>query len=293
MAEKATKIEEQISKLKSRGLTISDEKKTKEYLLDIGYYRLGFYLFPFEKSYPRKTNRDHQYKYGTDIEFAIALYYFDDDLRHVLLKYISRIEINFRTKLIYEVSNQYNDNPFWFLDDSVVDSRLIENEKYKKEIKKISDEEVIKIDFRAHSRKNAPAWKTIEFFSFGTIINIFDNLKDKKLKHTISQYYGLNQTQLSNYLKTLKKIRNNCAHGKVIFDMTLPCAISSGPAGNLIGEQKTSIYGAYKVLSYMIEKISVNRRADMDESIKEIFSDVKYDIVKKIIENNLGFINSL
>ena len=35
------------------------------------------------------------------------------------MRYISRIEINFRTKLIYYVSNKYKTSPFWFADSNV------------------------------------------------------------------------------------------------------------------------------------------------------------------------------
>ena len=296
MTKTATTIEEQISKLESRGLTISDKEKAKEYLLDIGYYRLGFYLFPFEKSYPRKKGRDHQYKDGTNIEFAIEktkqLLDFIDSVEDAY-NALPLIEINFRTKLIYEVSNHYKEDPFWYVNDKVVERSFIENDIYKKEIEKIKDEDVIKKDISEYKRNIAPAWKAIEFFSLGTIIMIFDNIKDKQLKHKIAKHYGLSQSDLSNYLNTLKKIRNNCAHGKVIFDMTFPKAISSGPAGELRGEQKTSIYGAYKVLSFMIEKISSNRHLEMDKAILAIFNEVKQEKVCSIIKNNLGFIDNL
>ena len=65
----ATTIDEQIKKLRERYMDISDEKKAKENLLDIGYYRLGFYWFPFEKSYPRKSNRTHEFKEGTNMPY--------------------------------------------------------------------------------------------------------------------------------------------------------------------------------------------------------------------------------
>lgn len=55
MAEVATTIDEQIKLLKDRGMNIEDEVKARENLMDIGYFRLGFYWFPFEKTYPRKT----------------------------------------------------------------------------------------------------------------------------------------------------------------------------------------------------------------------------------------------
>ena len=44
----ATSFSEQIALLEKRGMTIDmDPNKVKEILLDIGYYRLGFYWHPF------------------------------------------------------------------------------------------------------------------------------------------------------------------------------------------------------------------------------------------------------
>lgn len=42
---KAYTIEEQIARLKSNGMIFDNEEKAKEILLDVGYYRLGFYFF--------------------------------------------------------------------------------------------------------------------------------------------------------------------------------------------------------------------------------------------------------
>ena len=61
-----------------------------EILLDIGYYRLGFYWNPFE------INKKHEFINGTNFSDVLHLYYLDVDLRNLLLKYIKRIEINFR-----------------------------------------------------------------------------------------------------------------------------------------------------------------------------------------------------
>ena len=82
-SKKATNIDEQIALLRSRGMSIDDEGKSKEILLDIGYYRLGFYCFPFEKSYPQKQNRTHEYRDETKFIEVVDLYYFD--LRSILL----------------------------------------------------------------------------------------------------------------------------------------------------------------------------------------------------------------
>ena len=126
----ATNIDEQIAKLVERGMVINNVEKARENLLDIGYFRLGFYWFPFEKSYPRKRNRDHIFKDGVKIEYAIQLYYFDFDLRNSFLRYISRIEINFRTKLIYMASNKYREDPFWYVNSRYVDKSFLNSKAF-------------------------------------------------------------------------------------------------------------------------------------------------------------------
>lgn len=92
----ATTIDEQIEKLKGRGLQIDNEKKAAEVLADIGYYRLGFYWFPFEKGYPNKRRRTHIFTAGAKFVDAVSLYYFDNDLRNILAPYLHRIEVSLR-----------------------------------------------------------------------------------------------------------------------------------------------------------------------------------------------------
>lgn len=286
----ATTVQEQISKLKSRGLEINDDSKAEEYLLDIGYYRLGFYLFPFEQSYPRKLNRKHTYKEETNIEDAIELYYFDTDLRNVLLRYISRIEINFRTKLIYYVSNKYKDNPYWYKDEKVVKSSFLNEDAYVKTLNDVNFEDVIKEHKKTHKNQNAQAWKVIEYFSFGIIISLYENIKDGKIKSDISKLYGIHgYNTFVDYLHTIRRLRNACAHGKVLYDINMPVAICNGPAGNFVGTQKTSLFGAFSVLKYILGKISSNRATELRSDLLRIFQKITRPKVKSIICNNSGF----
>lgn len=107
MGKTAIDVSEQIELLRLRGMIINDEAKAKEVLLDIGYYRLGFYWFPFEKSYPNRKDRTHQFAKGANFDNIVKLYYFDFSLRNILTKYLNRIEINLRTFLTYYVSNMH------------------------------------------------------------------------------------------------------------------------------------------------------------------------------------------
>ena len=66
---RAKTLDEQIATLRRHGVEISDERKAKEYLSDIGYYRLGFYLHPFEITYPHLDGRRrHDVHPGTRID---------------------------------------------------------------------------------------------------------------------------------------------------------------------------------------------------------------------------------
>lgn len=289
MAKLATNVEEQITRLESRGMTINDKEKAKECLLDIGYFRLGFYWFPFEKTYPRKTNRTHEFKEGTFFDSAISLYYFDFNLRNIFLKYISRVEINFRTKLIYYASNRYKQDPFWYQNSKYVNKDFLEDDVMGKAMKDAAKEDVIAQDMKAHDRHISPAWKTMEFFSFGTTISLYDNLKEVPLKCEISQLYGISSpNNFLSYIDTIRKLRNYCAHGKVLFDKNLPEAISNGPLGYL-GNNKTQLFGAYRVLKYILGQVSLNRAQDLQQEVKALFDDIPDDFVKSIILQNSGF----
>lgn len=285
----ATNIDEQIAKLIERGMVIKDTEKAKENLLDIGYFRLGFYWFPFEKSYPRKRDRDHQFKEDTKMDYAIQLYYFDFDLRNSFLRYISRVEINFRTKLIYMVSNRYKEDPFWYINSDYVNKSFLNSKAFQDAIHDANTEPVVKQDLDKYGRRYAPAWKVLEYFSFGVVISLFENLKDGGLKHSVSMTYGMgSSTQFSNYMNTIRRLRNFCAHGKVLYDTNLPVAISNGPAGDL-GSRKTMLSGAYYVLKYILGCVSSNRQRNLVEDMHKAFDNIDDEVVKKIICDNSGF----
>ncbi len=272
MAKSATTIDQQLDLLKSRGLTVNDEDNAREILLDIGYYRLGFYLFPFEKSYPELRNRTHEYIKGASFEDAVNLYYFDFDLRLLLMRYLNRIEIAFRTSLIYNLSNKYNSNPVWFVSPGVV------NRPYAYEF----EHKVYTLDFKRnpiihrHHQNNpndrfAPAWKTLEFMTFGAIMKLYEQLKDRDDKIFIAQEFGIRQVvTFESYIHTIRQVRNACAHGLLLYDIRLTRRINRGPARQT-PQESGNIIGALRVIKYVMEQVSANRAAELSGSIKSLY----------------------
>ena len=168
MGKTAIDVLEQIKLLESRGMVIKDKEKAQEVLLDAGYYRLGFYWFPFETTYPNKINRNHQFREGTNFDYIVKLYYFDFNLRSILMKYLNRIEIHFRTFLIYKVSMCYRTSPTWFADPAVVTAAYVR--KFDQEVytNRFKSTPIIQQHHKTHiNDKYAPAWKTLEYMTLG------------------------------------------------------------------------------------------------------------------------------
>ena len=273
---KATTIEEQIKRLRDRNVTIVDEEKAKENLLDIGYYRLGFYFFPFEVTYPQLKKRDHKMKAGTRFTDAVALYYFDFDIRNILMRYISRIEVAFRTYMTYTLSNRYRDDPCWFVNPNVVDQSFVDSfdSSCYDGIRKNAN-------IRRHHKhykndKYAPAWKTLEHMTLGSMLTLYTSLKSVTDKRDISLYFGVNQTAVfENYMEAIRCVRNICAHGSVLYDARMYQLIKSGPAGKITSDESYSLGGAIKVISFLIGRISSNRQHDLIIELNKAYMTLK------------------
>lgn len=282
----AKSISEQIEILKNRGIILDmPNEKIEEILLDIGYYRLGFYWFHF---FDKKNA-----KFVANLKFSnvVDLYYLDVDLRNIMSKAINRIEINFRTKLVYHISNKYKKSNTWFVDSKIVNMNFIKdidsyynnNFKRNKTIKNHHNKYI--------NDKYAPAWKTIEYFTFGAVLKIYKSLKIEIDKEIISNLYNVkNVDKFTNYLETIKFIRNVCAHGGVLFDLNTPKEIEITPLIKFNNNNRHSLDSSIKVILYFLGKISETRREIIEEEIKELFNKHKNNpLIYNIIKEKIGF----
>ena len=285
----AKSLDEQITILRSRNVIIKDEEKAKEYLSDIGYYRLGFYSFPFELTYPfLDSRRRHEVKPNTTIEEIVALYYYDFDLRSILNKYLSRIEVSIRTTMIYKLSLKYSSNPTWFADNTVV------KDFYREVYCHLRNKPTISRHHNKYFGQYAPAWKTMEFMTMGNLETLYDNLILDKDKRLISATYGEHSTAaFKTYLSAIREVRNACAHGNVMFGLRLSFGISTGIAcPSLKPGTNQSLNGALRVINHMIRQISANRANDMWDELYNATARLysKVPDLRSMIEKETGII---
>ena len=269
-----TTIEKQKKKLMSHGVVINDDAFANYALMFIGYYHLGFYLYPFEKTYPfLDKRRSHEVQEGTTIEDAVALHDFDNALRCLLQKYLMQVEIAFRHAVIYHLSVKYPNNPYWYIDKTIVDSDIVDS--IINDYEKIKRNEAIRTHHRKHRKsKFAPAWKTLEFEPLGTIQKLYEGILNVNDKLPINRQFGVPNTQIfAHYIDTLRFLRNACAHGNIVIDIKLNRAILKGPAGYFMGKKRQRLAGIYEVMKYLLNSFSPISVDVMNKDMSTCFRD--------------------
>ncbi|SMC86882.1 Abi family protein [Chryseobacterium sp. YR221] len=289
MGNVATTVVDQINILKSRGLIIKDEPKAEETLLDIGYYRLGFYWHYYQLNPKKKT---HDFKPGIEFEDIVKLYYFDFDLKYLLSKYLYRIEVHFRTQLVYLASNKYSRNNKWYRNRKYVKSWMFRkfDSKYQN---MMIDIPTLKNHHLYDPSIPAPAWKTFEFLTFGSVFMFYQNLRDVNLKNDIAKVYGLSDYKyLENYLEALIKLRNICSHNGTLYDFNQPTGIfkMKGQKYAFKNRDATCLNSSFLLVLFILEKISKSREIELTTKIKDLMDEAsKNSKLAEIIKNEIKF----
>lgn len=215
----ALSLSQQVAQLKARGLLINDETAAELVLRNVSYYRLAGYWWPLQSD---KIN--HIFKSGSRFDTVVDIYNFDRSLRLLLFDAIERVEIGFRTRLIYELSLGYG--AWWFEDASLFkDNRLF------RENLQLIDNELARskeVFIQEHKNKYAnparpPAWKTIETLSLGHLSKLYNNLNNIPEKKRIAQSLGIPKPYfLESWLQAVSLLRNLCAHHSRVWNKNLP-----------------------------------------------------------------------
>jgi len=213
-------IQTQIERLKNRGLRFLDEKNAENYLSNISYYRLRAYTYPFQNN----DNPEHPFVKKISFEDIIGLYVFDRRLRLLIFNAIEKIEIAFRTQIIYNYSLEYG--AFWHLKPELYNNAVYFAEhiaSLQKEIDRSNETFIKHYQQRYNEPKEPPCWMSLEVSSIGLLSKIFSNLKKEKCKDLITSHFGLKGVDvLTNWMHCFSVIRNICAHHGRIWNRRLP-----------------------------------------------------------------------
>ena len=200
----ATTIDQQVARLKGRGLVIEDESEAKAILHRISYYRLSGYLVEYKRP-------DDTYFPSTQLSTIYAIYEFDRRFRNLLLGMIEPIEISIRTKIAQYLA--VDCDPLAYRDPT----HFVDATDYASQLATI-DAEIARSrePFADHYRKYYggafPIWVAVEMMSFGSVSKMYGNLHRTHRQHIAKPHYGLHEKVIAQWLLSMVTVRNSCAH---------------------------------------------------------------------------------
>lgn len=215
-----TTVLQQIEKLQARGLQIADTQKAAHYLSNISYYRLRAYTYPFQDN----TKENHPFTKTITFEEIIDLYVFDRQLRLLIFNAIEKIEVSFRTQIIYQYALVHGSH--WHLNPHLYNNSAYFAEhiaSLKKEIDRSKKTFIKHYKSKYTKPTSPPSWMSLEVSSMGLLSKLFKNLKNDAVKNKVVNYYGLKNVYLfSNWMFCFSILRNTCAHHGRVWNRRLP-----------------------------------------------------------------------
>ncbi|MGI4736084.1 MAG: Abi family protein [Janthinobacterium lividum] len=284
----------QLQKLKDRGLLVTNDERALRYLANISYYRLSGYWATYLDA------ATGQFRAETTFDDIINLYRFDKKLRLLCLEAMERLEIAFRTQIIYHFTHAANDTNWYeqsaFFKQSIVlalgartteaqdtqrllDTILGSPGRSQGELTRAKDKEFIADYYRFyHTPANPPAWMALEVLSFGTLFNLFRLFADKSAKINVAKHFKLHLSVFESWMQSLNVVRNKCAHHERFWDLSIrPLITNQGDRSGLWLRQPsartstTKIYYVVSVLHFLL--VQITPRASLCDKVFRLLND--------------------
>jgi abortive infection bacteriophage resistance protein len=207
----ALTFEEQLIKLESRGLIITDHNLAKHQLSTISYYRLSAYCYPYRVRSAKGTI-ENKFVPNTLFSEVISLYEFDRHLRLLLMDAIERIEIHLRTTVTYHLGHKYG--PLGYVKSQNFHPRFKHEvwlSKLQEEVSRSSDEFVNHFKRTYTGFPELPIWMITELMSLGSLSFCYKGMSHED-KRAIANPLNIHYKTLGDWLHTITYVRNVCSH---------------------------------------------------------------------------------
>lgn len=225
-------IDDQIIKLKSRGVLFDNDEYAKDYLLRNNYYCV---INSCSKHF--LINGTNNYISGTTFSEIVAVHQFERDLKQVTFKYIIEIEQHLRSIISHVFcryhSNQYdclNVNSYDFTPENIKNISILISQISKIISEQLRSSTPNSIKHYSQQHGDVPYWVLSGHLTFGNIISVYKLLKNNEKREVIDAFekylnQNLNTTgvRIKNedflfMLYSLLDLRNVVAHNSKLFD---------------------------------------------------------------------------
>lgn len=210
----------------------------------------------------------------TSFNRILDLYLWDEKLKTLLQKYLSRFEIVFRSVLNYVMVTE-TQNPFWFLDDGLFTSS-IDLDNLKQECvdaleRAIDNNELSAVHFKtAYTESDIPpCWILSEYLSFGKWSKVFGALKYQSHVKKVASALKAPPNDVVSWVRSLVILRNRCAHHGRLWGYRFKIRPSRTPIMHRLQLRNDSV-GALIFILHDLLSTDLSAQKEMSDAFNEL-----------------------
>lgn len=282
-------IDEQIDRLRSRGMDISDDDLEHAHTLlsRIGYYRLSGYWHIYRKPENEVQTPEATFISGIALRHVEQLYDFDRRLRVLVFDAIESIEVALRALIGHTLgahgSMAHTDPTIFRKSFSRYDphTRLLDSWETSDHCEWMKSAQSktgrSKGDFVKHFRSKyglpLPVWVVTEVIDFSDLSKIYEGMLERDQRAVATGVGAVSQEgepptdSLRSWLRVLTFVRNTCAHHSRLWNVNMVAQVALADPlpedlehlANLDAKQHARVYQALALLVFLTERINPGR----------------------------------
>lgn len=223
--------QQQLDKLRERGLAVADEKNALATLERLGYYRLSGYFYPLRQTKPvGQPGRLDTFQAGASFELVESLAEFDKRLRLLSMYAIESVELAVRVAIAHQLGRIESEA---HLKPKLLDGRFTKPgrtgemsahdhwlARYEKMLTD-SKEEFVQHHLQAYGGR-LPIWVAIELWDFGMLSRFFAGMESRDRNRIAAKLGAVDGEVLVSWLRALNFVRNVAAHHSRLWNRRSP-----------------------------------------------------------------------
>jgi abortive infection bacteriophage resistance protein len=290
-------IEDQIDRLKRRGMHIPDEEVADQWLSAVGYYRLSGYWYPFrEPDSTGKARRLSTFVAGTTFTEVVGLYEFDRHLKTLIQSGVERVEVALRSQVGHKLGAI---DPLSYTDPAhfrpTFNHGGWRGTAQGRVERARGRDEFVDHHYAVYGGP-LPIWVLTDVLDFSDLSKLYAGLKSSD-QRAIAEWFGVSlppsatrshrrrwrdDPPLANWLEHLTVVRNICAHHGRLWNRLLTPVGTSPRVRHLsvfdslpIDQMQVErVYGTICLIAYLLDAASPAHswRAKIDDLVDTWFA---------------------
>lgn len=249
-------LADQTALLVDRGLVIADRGECERLLGRITYYHLSGYARFFQSDPGRG---DNSFRPGTSFELIRDLQHLDEELRHLCLRYLTRVESALRSGFALHFGDLLGPyeallHPATY--HSAGANAVPVHELVLRDLDRAKARFVLRHRDSSPPYEDLPVWVAMEALSFGTLSKCIEYCVDAGVAKAIAADLGIAHGGFSSQIRSFVSLRNECAHMSRLWN-----DVSRNPPqvpGGLVGRAKRRV-GQFSPQSYFHVFVALDR----------------------------------